>query len=495
MGGNVVTVKKKICAAVTAFLLAAPLSVNAAQQLVWYPMATNTTNTDTANTVQTTNNDSSAQIAELLKKMTAAPSNDALLNSLSQQQQVTNTLLAMMAQQQQASTQANFIFAFMSMKPEQQQAVLAMMAMTPEQRQVLLTGKQVPALLPAASGSAPVETPVTPVTPSNVPVQPAPAKTTIDPVVENKDAKKRKQREQKKEVVTARIEPIIEGSYQDRIDRILKEYHEVPAIELASPAVPSMVVVEKPQKSMVASIQEAQQDGLRDVNATGAEAGFAYAPSQIFTVWCKEGFLTDIRLQPGEELQYIGGGDTVRWMVDKAVSGNGADRQWHVYLKPLRGSIETNIIINTDRRSYQLFAKTDGVGYNPMVAWVYPQDQLNQVNKDLERNTIAQRNLPNRNAATPESLDFNYDIANVSGAENWTPVAVYNDGQKTYLKMPAAMANDEAPALFVRDGRNGLMMVNYRIRKGVYIVDRLFQQAELRNGKITVKIQRSTGRI
>ena len=60
--------------------------------------------------------------------------------------------------------------------------------------------------------------------------------------------------------------------------------------------------------------------------------------------------------------------------------------------------------------------------------------------------------------------------------------------------MPAAMANDEAPALFVRDGRNGLMMVNYRIRKGVYIVDRLFQQAELRNGKITVKIQRTAGR-
>lgn len=490
MGGNVVTVKKKICAAVTAFLLAAPLTTAAAQQLVWYPMATNTANTETVNTTPA-NNDSTAQIAELLKKMTTSPSNDALLTSLSQQQQVTNNLLTMMAQQQQASTQANFIFAFMAMKPEQQQAVLALMAMTPEQRQMLLTGKATPPLLPAASGTAPVETPATPVMP---PVQPAPEKNTAVVTIENKDSKKRKQRDQKKETVIARVDPIVEGSYQDRIDKILKEYQETPAIELASPAVPSMVVVEKPQKSMIASIQEAQQDGLRDVNATGAEAGFAYAPSQIFTVWCKEGFLTDIRLQPGEELQYIGGGDTVRWMVDKAVSGNGADRQWHVYLKPLRGSIETNIIINTDRRSYQLFAKTDGVGYNPMVAWVYPQDQLAQVNKELQRNTNAQRNMPNRNAATPESLDFNYDVANVSGAENWTPVAVYNDGQKTYLKMPAAMANDEAPALFVRDGRNGLMMVNYRIRKGVYIVDRLFQQAELRNGKITVKIQRTAGR-
>ena len=490
MGGNVVTVKKKICAAVTAFLLAAPLTAAAAQQLVWYPMATNTANTETVN-VAPANNDSTAQIAELLKKMTTSPSNDALLTSLSQQQQVTNNLLTMMAQQQQASTQANFIFAFMAMKPEQQQAVLALMAMTPEQRQMLLTGKAAPPLLPAASGTAPVETPATPVMP---PVQPAPEKNTAVVTIENKDSKKRKQREQNKETVVARVNPIVEGSYQDRIDKILKEYQETPAIELASPAVPSMVVVEKPQKSMIASIQEAQQDGLRDVNATGAEAGFAYAPSQIFTVWCKEGFLTDIRLQPGEELQYIGGGDTVRWMVDKAVSGNGADRQWHVYLKPLRGSIETNIIINTDRRSYQLFAKTDGVGYNPMVAWVYPQDQLAQVNKELQRNTNAQRNMPNRAGATPESLDFNYDIANVSGAENWTPVAVYNDGQKTYLKMPAAMANDEAPALFVRDGRNGLMMVNYRIRKGVYIVDRLFQQAELRNGKITVKIQRSAGR-
>ena len=487
-------VKKKICIAVTAFLLTAPLTAHAAQQLVWYPMAGGAANSETASATPPVNNDSSAQIVELLKKMSPNASNDAILSSLSQQQQVTNTLLAMMAQQQQATTQANFLFALMSMKPEQQQAVLALLSTSPEQRQLLMAGKTPPPLLPAASGTAPVETPVTPITPNNGPVQPAPEKINAIVIPENTDSKKRKQRDQKKETVIARVEPIVEGSYQDRIDKILKEYHEIPAIELAAPAAPSMVVVEKPQRSMIASIQEAQQDGLRDVNATGAEAGFAYAPSQIFTVWCKEGFLTDIRLQPGEELQYIGGGDTVRWLVDKAVSGNGADRQWHVYLKPLRGSIETNIIINTDRRSYQLFAKTDGVGYNPMVAWVYPQDQLAQVNKDLSKNTNAQRNLPNRTAATPESLDFNYDIPNVSGAENWTPVAVYNDGQKTYLKMPASMANDEAPALFVRDGRNGLMMVNYRIRKGVYIVDRLFQQAELRNGKITVKIQRSAGR-
>ena len=482
-------IKRKICAAVTTFLLLAPLTATAAQQFSWYPMETSAGNSNPATISQPGNVDaSSAQVIELLKKMTPSPSNDTLLNSLSQQQQVTNTLLAMMAQQQQASTQANFIFAFMSMKPEQQQAVLALMAMTPEQRQTLLAGKVTPPLLPAASGTAPVETPATP------PFLPPPEKNNTVAPLENKESKKRKQRDQNKEPFVARVDPIIEGSYRDRINQILNEYHETPAIELASTNVPAMVVVDKPQKSMIASIQEAQQDGLRDVNAIGAEAGFAYAPSQIFTVWCKEGFLTDIRLQPGEELQYIGGGDTVRWMVDKAVSGNGADRQWHVYLKPLRGSIETNIIINTDRRSYQLFAKTDGVGYNPMVAWVYPQDQLAQVNKELQRNTNAQRNLPNRAGATPESLDFNYDIANVSGAENWTPVAVYNDGQKTYLKMPAAMANDEAPALFVRDGRNGLMMVNYRIRKGVYIVDRLFQQAELRNGKITVKIQRSAGR-
>lgn len=479
MEGYVVNVKKKVCVAALFFLMAAPLSVRAAQALTWYPMESTTTPPAEVSTVPPSVDASSGQIAELMKKMSASPGQDGLLTSLIQQQSAMTTLLTTMSQQQAANSQANLLMAFMAMKPEQQQAFIALMALQPQ--------KQLPAMPANKEALVPYS--------KNIPALAAEKKESILPSTPSKPLKR---------TDPARpAEPIGEGSIMSRVNKIMNDHSSPLAVDLAptiSPTVtsptatPAVVIIETPQKSVVASIQDAYQDGLRDANPTGAEAGFSYAPSQIYTVWCKEGYLTDVRLQPGEELQYIGGGDTIRWLVDKAVSGSGTNRQWHVYLKPLRGSIETNIIINTDRRSYQLFAKTDGAGYNPMVAWLYPQDQLDKLNKELERNATISRSLPNRGQVAPEALDFNYQVSTSSGAKNWTPVSVYNDGQKTYLKMPAEMAYDEAPALFVKDGRNGLMLVNYRIRKGVYIIDRLFQQAELRNGKNTIKIQRSAGR-
>lgn len=43
------------------------------------------------------------------------------------------------------------------------------------------------------------------------------------------------------------------------------------------------------------------------------------------------------------------------------------------------------------------------------------------------------------------------------------------------------MKSGEAPALFVKEGKE-LMLVNYRVKNNYYIVDRLFDEAELRCG-------------
>ena len=43
------------------------------------------------------------------------------------------------------------------------------------------------------------------------------------------------------------------------------------------------------------------------------------------------------------------------------------------------------------------------------------------------------------------------------------------------------MKSGEAPALFVKDDE-GVNLVNYRVKDNYYIVDRLFNQAELRCG-------------
>jgi type IV secretion system protein VirB9 len=211
---------------------------------------------------------------------------------------------------------------------------------------------------------------------------------------------------------------------------------------------------------------------------------FTYLPNEIYTIYCKEGRVTDIQLQPGEELKSIGGGDSTRWIVDKDISGTGAARQWHVWLKPVAAGITTNFIINSDRHSYHLDAYATVSRSTPIVNWRYPQDERNAIlrKQQEEKEVIAIRSL------AVENLNFNYRI---SGRRYpWKPEMAFDDGCKTYLKMPTAMKTNEAPALFIKNGKE-LLLVNYRVKNNYYIIDRLFAEAQLRCGiKETVKIKR-----
>jgi type IV secretion system protein VirB9 len=68
---------------------------------------------------------------------------------------------------------------------------------------------------------------------------------------------------------------------------------------------------------------------------------------------------------------------------------------------------------------------------------------------------------------------------------------VFDDGLKTYIQMADGMKAGEAPALFIKDDGQ-VNLVNYRVKDNYYVVDRIFNQAELRNGvKETVVITRN----
>lgn len=260
-----------------------------------------------------------------------------------------------------------------------------------------------------------------------------------------------------------------------------------------TPATPTERKQEAEAKATAAAGNREGLQRVPDVTRIQSKAFFAYSPTSIYEIFCHEGHLTDIQLQAGEDIQYIGGGDTVRWVVDKAPSGAGDGRQWHIYIKPLRGGLVTNFIITTDRRAYQIRARSSSF-YNPIIGWTYPHDekmaflrqQAEQKKKEDEQITPA---------VSPDKMNFNYKISEKSGlfggSFSWTPKMVFDDGTKTYIQMSDGMSSGEAPALFVKDD-SGLALVNYRVKDNYYIVDRLFQKAEMKNGmEETVVITRS----
>jgi type IV secretion system protein VirB9 len=145
--------------------------------------------------------------------------------------------------------------------------------------------------------------------------------------------------------------------------------------------------------------------------------------------------------------------------------------------------------LTTDRRTYYLVLRSFDETYMVAVRWRYPQDEIAQIEgvaaKDeaLAQSTIATNvNL--------DALNFAYKISVEKGNPSWTPTRVFDDGRKTFVRFPPSMLNREAPVLFVLSSGGEIQVVNYRVRNDYYVVDRLFERAELRLGQKDQEIVR-----
>lgn len=188
--------------------------------------------------------------------------------------------------------------------------------------------------------------------------------------------------------------------------------------------------------------------------------------------------VTDIALEPGENLLSVSAGDTVRWIVGDTVSGSGQASQVHILVKPIAADLQTNLVITTDRRTYHLELHSGVKTYMASVSWVYPHSELLAFEKNNARaSTRAERTIDGK--LNLSRLNFRYRI---TGDAPWKPVRAFDDGEKVYLQFPSGIGQGQAPPLFVvgEDGEPAL--VNYRVRDNYYIVDRLFAVAELRLG-------------
>jgi type IV secretion system protein VirB9 len=61
-------------------------------------------------------------------------------------------------------------------------------------------------------------------------------------------------------------------------------------------------------------------------------------------------------------------------------------------------------------------------------------------------------------------------------------VSVADDGRQTFITFSETLASTEAPPLFVLSETGEAQLVNWRKQGNTYVVDRLFDRAELRLG-------------
>lgn len=221
---------------------------------------------------------------------------------------------------------------------------------------------------------------------------------------------------------------------------------------------------------------------------------YPWTDGALYQVYTAPGQVTDIALQEGEQLVGPGpvaAGDTVRWIIGDTISGAGPAARVHILVKPTRPDLTTNLIINTDRRTYHLELRATERTWMASVSWTYPQDQLIALRG---QNAAAAGAATVATGVDVARLNFRYRIEGDDAP--WRPLRAFDDGVQVFVEFPAGIAQAEMPPLFVIGPTGGGELVNYRVAGRHMIVDRLFAAAELRLGEHpqqSVRIERSDG--
>ena len=163
-----------------------------------------------------------------------------------------------------------------------------------------------------------------------------------------------------------------------------------------------------------------------------------------------------------------------RWRRATARTGSSDGEREVIYIKPTSIGLKTNLIINTDKRTYQINLISDKNLYNPLIKWQYPDDEMVKqikIQNDLK--------VKEENEEKIDMDNLNYDYTLSTNKYRFSPSQVFDDGKKTIIILKENL--QELPVLYILDDSKEGYVVNYRIKgQGKQlIVDRLFDKAEL----------------
>lgn len=225
------------------------------------------------------------------------------------------------------------------------------------------------------------------------------------------------------------------------------------------------------------------QTGLKQAKEN-IKTTFVYNENDMYRIYARAGFITTIYLNSDEKVIYLAGGDTARWVIDVGTTGSNKGQQQIVAIKPFFPGIKTNLVVNTDKRSYNFFLHSANNWYNPAITFVYPQDEkLAKLQiQEMEDNS------------TPVNIEnLCYDYTWKKTRDKWCPEQVFDDGKQTFILMPKSIDSNSLPVLLIKDeqtGKGAIVRHRYNPNTHFFIVDRLFEQGILQYGKKKIEIKR-----
>jgi type IV secretion system protein TrbG len=207
----------------------------------------------------------------------------------------------------------------------------------------------------------------------------------------------------------------------------------------------------------------------------GGSRLYDFQEAAVFAVIAMPGRITDIVLEPGETLVGkgpIAAGDTSRWVIGDTSSGAGEGTRVHVMIKPTLPGLATNLIINTDRRTYQLELRASAKTWLSRVSWRYAAKPI-----------VLVAAPPARPAVAPAPVVLNTAYRITGDRPPWRPARVFDDGARVFVEFARGVRASDLPPLYRlgADG-NSAELINYHVEGRRLVAERLFDRAELRLG-------------
>lgn len=228
---------------------------------------------------------------------------------------------------------------------------------------------------------------------------------------------------------------------------------------------------------VIKAYEQFTKNGIaKNIQSKGFET-FAYDAYAHPIVICAPLHLCVVQLERGEKINNIELGDSAHWLISTALMGSQQDSSYQVAIKPKFYDTATDLVITTDKRTYNIGLVSKQGSETHVVNFYYPEETLALSN--LQQATTDQM-ISSSPVVDVDHLNFNYEM---SGDDpSWKPIQIFDDGTKTFIRMAPISERLDLPVLYILRNKE-TQLVNYRYRRPYYVVDGLFEMGYLISGK------------
>jgi len=246
----------------------------------------------------------------------------------------------------------------------------------------------------------------------------------------------------------------------------------------------------QPKAGTAAANAAASEGVILPQNYSHAAIIYDYNPDQVYEIYTRPLRVSDIVLQAGEqavEAPFVS--DSERWIIGGGVSYDNGMQVQHIYIKPVSSGLSATLIINTDKRVYHIILRSYSETHMPIVRWRYlsnlPQNFISPQAMSSGSSAVSVASDGSLSGIDPRLLSINYRITySFFNKPYWLPDLVFDDGKKTYIRLPDLVLQRELPTVF--ENRNDVL--NYRVAGNLIVIDKLIEKISVRIGRFEIAI-------